>query len=289
MAIMLPDLAVCPMTAGLKERLARKPAPGVRLFWIGQAGFVIEAAGRRIVIDPYLSDSLRVKYQERAFPHDRMMPPPVDIDGLGHVDLVLVTHGHTDHMDPATLQPLFATRRTARLVAPAALERLAAERSGLPPERLLTLDAGESILACPGITITATPAAHERREQDEQGLERFLGYMVEADGLRLWHSGDCVPFNGLVEIVKELEPDIALLPVNGRRPELSANGVPGNFTIKEAIDTATAVGAKTLIAHHYGMFAFNTADPREIDALFADGSLQLLRARTGVCYEYRCR
>jgi L-ascorbate metabolism protein UlaG (beta-lactamase superfamily) len=46
----------------------------------------------------------------------------------------------------------------------------------------------------------------------------------------IWHSGDCVPFDGLVEEVASLAPDVALLPVNGRRPKLAAAGIMGNFT-----------------------------------------------------------
>ncbi len=64
-------------TLPLEEYLRKPPQPGIRLFWLGQAGFVLEAHEKRIVIDPYLSDSLAEKYKGTPRPHIRMMPPPV--------------------------------------------------------------------------------------------------------------------------------------------------------------------------------------------------------------------
>ena len=114
-------LAALPFRGSLAEQLKRPhPARGVWLYWLGQAGFVVQAGGRRLVIDPYLSDSLAKKYRGTATPHDRMMPPPVTVEELAPVDLVLLTHQHTDHMDAATLAPLAAHNPAARFVVPAA-------------------------------------------------------------------------------------------------------------------------------------------------------------------------
>lgn len=282
----MAELAVRPLATPLGAILARPPRPGTRLFWLGQAGFVIETAGRRLVIDPYLSDSLAGKYRTGRFPHERMMPPPADAGAFRHVAIVLATHHHTDHMDAATLEPLFAACPDAVFVAPAASGAEARERSGLGGDRLVLVDAGNRVDPFAGLCVTATPAAHEIRERDAQGRHRFLGYLFETSEGRIWHSGDCVPFDGLAEAVAPLRPDLALLPVNGRRPELSLNGVPGNFTLEEAIGVAEAVGARTLLVHHYGLFAFNTADPAAIDAAAGrEGRVRLLRAATGVAYE----
>ena len=103
------------------RRVSRPPARSdARLYWLGQAGFVIEIGGRRIVIDPYLSDTLAAKYaQHAAIRTERMSPaarrPP---DELGALDLVLCTHHHTDHMDPGTLAPLARRLRRAALRRP---------------------------------------------------------------------------------------------------------------------------------------------------------------------------
>lgn len=268
----------------LAARLRTAPHPGTRLFWLGQAGFVIETAGRRLVIDPYLSDSLAEKYRGEPFSHERLMPPPVQPNALGAVDLVLGTHHHTDHMDAQTLQPLLRASPQSRFVAPAASITAALERGGIEPDRLLPMDAGETIEPFDDLRITATPAAHEARERDENGRHRFLGYLIESGDIRIWHSGDCVPFANLVEAVAPLKPTIALLPVNGRKEELSAQGIAGNFSIGEAVELAQAVGAQAMIAHHYDMFAFNTADPEAIDRAIEAAPLAVVRARLATCY-----
>jgi len=281
-------MAAGPILAGraldglLGDRLAEPPGAGLRLHWLGQAGFVIDADGRRIVIDPYLSDSLHAKYRDTPRPHRRMMPVPVAPDAIRHVDLVACTHGHTDHMDPGTLPALLAANPNALLLAPRAMRALALERSGIGAGRLLDASAGERIVVA-GIAVTATRAAHEALEVDAAGDHRFLGYAFELGDLRLWHSGDCIPFAGLVEEVAALAPDVALLPVNGRRPDLSANGVPGNFTLSEAIALAESIGCSEMVAHHYGLFAFNTEDPAAIDAAArASRGMSVHRARMGV-------
>ncbi|ASV83899.1 beta-lactamase superfamily domain protein [Ochrobactrum quorumnocens] len=253
------------VTLPLKEYLREPPQPGIRLFWLGQAGFVLEASEKRIVIDPYLSDSLAKKYKATARPHTRMMPPPVSPDGILFVDLVACTHAHTDHMDPGTLPALLTQNPNAMLLVPRAMKEQALLRSEVKAERIALIEAGETYSIGP-ITIVATRAAHETLEQDAEGNHKFLGYVFNCGALRIWHSGDCIPYEGLEAEVATLKPNIALLPVNGRRPELSDNGVPGNFTLAEAIALTKHIGATDLVAHHYGLFDFNTEAPETIDA-----------------------
>ena len=93
-------------TLPLEEYLRKPPQPGIRLFWLGQAGFVLEAHEKRIVIDPYLSDSLAEKYKGTPRRHTRMLPPPVAPDGIHYVDPVACTHAHMVHMDHGTLSTL---------------------------------------------------------------------------------------------------------------------------------------------------------------------------------------
>jgi L-ascorbate metabolism protein UlaG (beta-lactamase superfamily) len=264
----------------LSDRLKTKHQSGVEIYWLGQAGFVFDIAGVRLVIDPYLSDSLAQKYHGTSRPHLRMSPPPVLPHEIPYVDFVLCTHAHTDHMDPGTLPRLLATSPAAKLVAPRALKAQVIERSGIGDERLILVNAGEHLSLLPKLSLVPTRAAHETLKTDAEGNHHFLGYVLRTDSLSLWHSGDCVPFNGLEEEVRPLAPDIALLPVNGRRPELSENGVPGNFTLGEAIDTSRRIGTSDMIAHHFGLFDFNTEDPTKVDATSAVNSdIRIHRAR----------
>lgn len=270
----------------LSERLSRPPEYGTRLYWLGQAGFVLDHAGKRLFIDPYLSDTLAEKYRGTARPHIRMMDAPVSPQKCTFVDLVLCTHAHTDHMDPGTLKPLMARNPQASLVAPRAMREQAILCSAVSEDRLILTDAGEIIEVLEGFKICVTRAAHETLETDDQGQHRFLGYGINVGTATFWHSGDCIPFHGLEREARALRPDICMLPVNGRRPELSDHGVPGNFTLAEAVDLARTIGATDLIAHHYGLFDFNTEQPEVIDAVAKlEQEISVHRARTGVVFE----
>lgn len=265
-------------------------ADNVALFWLGQAGFALVAAGRLLVIDPYLSDSLAEKYRGTNYPHKRMMPPPIQPEELPRLDAVLVTHRHTDHMDPGTLPVLACIFARAHFIVPEAERNEASLRTGLAAGdyRLVGVDAGDVVELGAGLRLTVFPAAHETPETDAAGRHRFLGYGIEMPGLRLWHSGDCVPFSGLVPLVRAFRPDVALLPVNGRNPVLRAASVPGNFTLDEAIATARDVGAAQLIAHHYGMFDFNSCAPEFIDeAACRERAIFVSRAIADVVYDGR--
>lgn len=272
-----------PLAARLSER---RTDPALRFYWLGQAGFLFAVGERRIVIDPYLSDSLAEKYRGKTYPHERMMPPPIGLDEIGPVDLVLVTHQHTDHMDPATLGPLAVQNPACRFVVPRAAMEEAVKRIATDPQRLVGMDAGELFFPFEGCSVTATRAAHEDLQRTPEGFHRFHGYVLEFGGGRLYHSGDTVPFKGQEAEVAALAPHVALLPVNGRNPELAAAGIAGNLTLAEARALTGAVGATDMIAHHYGMFAFNTLAPEIIDSAAQDGCTpRVHRARTGV--EYR--
>ena len=181
------------------------------------------------MIDPYLSNSLAEKYRGAVRPHIRMTPPPVEPSEIRHVDFVLCSHAHTDHMDPGTLPALMRANPRAKLIAPLAARDQALGRSGVEEKRIIFADAGTTIAAATGLA-----RADSRRPRDARyrraGHYLFLGYAIRSAAGTLWHSGDCVPFDGLVEEVAPLFPDIALLPVNGRSAELRSGGIPGNFS-----------------------------------------------------------
>ena len=243
---------------------------GVALAWLGQAGFVLRIDDAVVLIDPYLSDSLARKYRGTRFPHERMMPAPIQPDAFPRVDLVICTHRHGDHMDPNTIQVLADRHPKAFFVIPAP-ELDHANALGLPAARLVLAVAGEALRPLAGVDLALhpVPAAHEQHRQDALGRHHFLGFGIEAGGRRLYHSGDCIPFPGLADAVRGLGPEVALLPVNGRDSERAAAGVPGNFTLEEAVALCGEAGIGTLIPHHFGLFAFNTADPGDIDAVAA--------------------
>lgn len=260
-----PELVVA--DGGPRRLSAAAPAADtVTLAWLGQAGFLIRTASRTLLIDPYLSDFLARRYLGREFAHERLMPPPLAVAELDRLDLVLCTHRHSDHMDPDTLCRIAARHPECRFVVPAA-ELDHAWGLGLPADRLLPIDAGETRSPVDDLAITAVPAAHESLDHDDAGRCRFLGYVVQTSGLSLYHSGDTVVHRELPALLGHLAIDCAILPVNGRDECRTARGVPGNMTAAEAIALCRAAGIPLLVPCHFGLFAFNTASPADLELL----------------------
>ena len=280
--------AALPFSGTLAGKLAAsRPEQGVALYWLGQAGFLIDTGKSRLVIDPYLSDALAEKYRNRGFSHERMMPPPITVAELPPVDFVFCTHFHTDHMDGGTLAPIAVRFPGVRFVVPEASLAAAQEKTGLGPDWFIGMDAGRKLDLGGGIEVSAMRAAHEDLTQDKAGHHVFLGYGIEVNGIRIFHSGDTIPFEGQKAEIEALAPDIALFPVNGRSQALSSAGIAGNFTLDEAAEITSACAIPIVLAHHYGMFAFNTIAPELIDAKSAAmrGGSRLFRACEGI--EYR--
>jgi len=234
------------------------------IHWLGQAGFWINTGLHHVLIDPYLSDSLAKKYAGKPFEHRRMIAPPVAPDALPRPDIVLVTHAHTDHMDAETLAPLQRRFPDLPFVVPAARLDIARARIG-DGACLIGVDADQTYTPLDGLTLHVLPAAHENFEQDEAGRHAFLGYAFASNGMRIAHSGDTIPYDGLAARLRAFGVDILLLPVNGRDAMRRDGGIPGNMFLDEAIDIAIKAGSPYLIPHHFGMFSFNTLDPKIID------------------------
>ena len=246
-----------PLRCQLRDDLATAGNAGVSLWWLGQAGFILSCNGMRILIDPYLSDSLALKYRGQDFPHRRMMPPPVSPRDLHDVNWVFCTHAHSDHMDPGTLPSLAKNNRGCRFVVPCA-EASTARARGIPEDRMVLIDAGETVdLGCQ-MGAEALPAAHEDLARDQDGHFRYLGYCLRLGDCKFYHSGDSIPYDGLGQHLSRMKADVALLPVNGRDDRRRRGKVPGNFTIPEAVDLCKQAAVPVLIAHHWGMFDFNT-------------------------------
>jgi len=90
-----------------------------------------------------------------------------------------------------------------------------------------------------------------------------MGYVVKAGPWTIYHSGDTVLFEGMVEGLKHFSIDIALLPINGHAPE---RRVAGNLDEIEAARLAKEINAGLVIPCHYEMFEFNTASPETFSA-----------------------
>ena len=245
---------------------ARQEAGALHLWWLGQSGFLVQWQGRRLLLDPYLSDSLTHKYAKTDKPHVRMTARVIAPERLDFIDGVTSSHNHTDHLDAETLLPLMAANSGLHVVVPEANRAFAAQRLAVDPARLMGVDPDctPTAVDVAGFRVHCVPAAHEALERDEARRYRFVGYVVACGPFTIYHSGDTVPYDGMVERLRRWTVDVALLPINGRKPE---RRVAGNLDGAEAAHLAHAIGARCVIPCHYEMFEFNTASP---DAFVAE-------------------
>jgi L-ascorbate metabolism protein UlaG (beta-lactamase superfamily) len=102
-------------------------------------------------------------------------------------------------------------------------------------------------------------------EELSHGRVRYLGYVVELGGERLYHAGDCIPYEGQTERLRQLAPSVVCLPINGRDffRESEAN-IVGNMDFREAARVAHEVGASTLVPMHWELFAGNRGFPGDL-------------------------
>jgi L-ascorbate metabolism protein UlaG (beta-lactamase superfamily) len=259
----------------------------LHFWWLGQAGFALRHGDSLLLIDPYLSDTLAEKYRNSELKHLRMMPSPIAPEAIGGCAWYLCTHGHTDHMDPGTIRGVLQTSSPDFLVPRAEIDR--GRERGIPAQAIHGINAGETLRLTDSITVEALASAHERLDVDAGGNHKYLGYVVSAGDIRLYHSGDCVPYPGLAELLAEKQIDVAFLPINGRDEFRLSRGVPGNFTVEEAVALCQEAGIAHLVGHHWGLFDFNTIEKSVAETVFRQnaGSLDWLLPEIGVTYTIR--
>ena len=236
---------------------APKGTDHFHLWWLGQSGFLIQWNGRHLLFDPYLSDSLSMKYAASDKPHTRMTERVVAPEKLNFIDVTTSSHNHTDHLDADTLRPLLAQNPGMRLIVPAANLAFAEERVGMAPERLIPVDASDSF-AHAGFELHAIPAAHNELEQDQHSRFKFLGYLATFGPFAVFHSGDTLRYPMMTSWLMDWPIDLALLPINGNQPE---RRVAGNLDGREAAQLARDIKTRMVVPCHYDMFEFNTASP----------------------------
>lgn len=193
---------------------------------------------------------LRLRYSRR---YHRVRPACKQIPG---------PQEHRLHLDAETLKPLLEVNADLDVVVPAANQDFAANRLGVDPTRLRVIDAGQELVSGP-FHLRAVPAAHETVERDEHGRCKFIGLVANFGTWTIYHSGDTMLYDGMVDSLKPFSIDLAILPINGRAPE---RRVSGNLWGREAAELAKAIGARHVVPCHYDMFEFNTESPDEFIA-----------------------
>lgn len=229
------------------------------LWWLGQSGFLLQWKGKRALIDPYLSDSLTKKYLNTEKPHTRMSELVMRPELLRNITIVTSSHNHTDHLDAETLVPLLRNNPEIKFIIPVANRDFVAERVKCDRDFPIGLNDNQSV-TIDAFTFHGIPAKHNEIDRDEAGNCKYMGYVIEFDGYKIYHSGDTLWFDGMEDILKPFAVDVAILPINGNKPERK---VAGNLDCIEAATLGKKINAKTVIPCHYDMFTFNTADVNE--------------------------
>lgn len=237
--------------------LTRHQSTGFRVWWLGQSGFLVQWNGQHLLFDPYLSDSLSIKYAQTDKPHVRMSEQVVSPSMLTMIDVVTSSHNHTDHLDADTLIPLFSVNPSIQFIIPEANRSFVADRLKCASDWPVGLNDGQNTEKA-GFKLYGVPAAHNSLDRDEDGRCKYMGFVAEFGQYRVYHSGDTLWYDGIVEILKPFGVDIAFLPINGNKPE---RRVAGNLSAEEAARLGKEIGAKLVIPHHYHLFKFNTEDP----------------------------
>ncbi|MCK5443419.1 MAG: MBL fold metallo-hydrolase [Maribacter sp.] len=249
-ALKKSEALIAEMDAFLSEK------EGFRLWWLGQSGYLLQWNGKRVLIDPYLSDSLTKKYAETEKPHTRMSELVLQPELLRNVSAVSSSHNHTDHLDAETLMPIIKNNSSIKFIIPEANRAFVANRVQCALDFPIGMNDGLSVTVNE-FTFIGIPAKHNELARDENGNCKFMGFVIKFGEYSIYHSGDTLWFEGMVELLKPYQVDVAILPINGNDP---SRKVAGNLNSKESVELGKAIGADYVIPCHYDMFTFNTAD-----------------------------
>lgn len=238
---------------------AKKNTDSFHIWWLGQSGYLLQWKNQHVLLDPYLSDSLTKKYAQTDKPHIRMTELLIDPRELDFIDIVSSSHNHTDHLDGETLIPLVKVNPSMKMIIPEANRDFVAHRIHCPKSYPIGLNDGDSVTVG-HFTFTGIPAAHNELERDEKGQCKFMGYVIEFGPWTVYHSGDTLWRQEILDALAPFSLDLLILPINGNKPE---RRVAGNLDFREAVALAKATHGRMVLPCHYDMFTFNTADPKE--------------------------
>ena len=220
----------------------RPASDEIALWWLGQAGFLIKThEGKRILIDPYLSDYVnRLLSSEEGQRFRRMTPMWLEPERLAP-DIFLSSHEHPDHLDIDAIPALFARDCARGFVNGPSMEEL--KKNDIPAEKFRVIRKGDEI-DFKEFKLTVTDCDHGEM------CPEALGFCLDFGFMTLYYSGDTGFNTDRLQQVIEKDIDVALLPVNGAY---------GNLNAGEAAKFASVLGAKVCIPMHFWTFPAHEA------------------------------
>jgi L-ascorbate metabolism protein UlaG (beta-lactamase superfamily) len=212
--------------------------------FIGHSSFLLQAAGRNLLLDPVFSRRLVLLRRQRH--------PGLQVESLPPIHLVLLTHAHMDHLDISSLRRIIrATRKLTGLapavVVPRGVEDLVQNLGFSHVHQLVQWQQ----ITLHQLQITLTPSRHWGARMFRDTHRGYGGYVIQGGAQSVYHSGDTAYFEGFREIGQKLHPEIALLPIGAYFPD-SYRAV--HTSPEEALRGFLELGAQYMVPMHYGTF-----------------------------------
>lgn len=245
----------------------------VEVLWLGQAAFKITTPGGKVImIDPWLTKNPLAPAQYK------------NLEALGKIDLLLVTHAHGDHLGDA---PALAKMNNTPLYGPGGMNKALTTLGVLPPALLPRFDKGGTITPLAGIKVTATHAEHSsalvwhnpgtNKDETHYGGEPN-GFIIELEnGFKIYHMGDTGVFGDMKWIGEYYKPDLILIPIGG------------NFTMDPkdaAYATRELIKPKFAIPIHYGANPLGKGTPKEYMQALGDAPVKVFPLNPGEKVEF---
>ncbi len=230
-----------------RQAILEPPVEGkLRATWVGHASFLVQFGDHAVMFDP--------NWAKFHGPVKRQRVPGLSLGDLPELDLVLVSHAHFDHLHKKSLRALEAhegvvvPRRSRRLV------------KGLGFTEVVEMSVWEE-RAFGGMRVVHTPSHHWGARYLPDIRREYGGFIVESGGRKVFHCGDSAYFGGFREIGEREEGiDLAMLPI-GASDAPSRRDV--HMNPDEAVQAFIDLGAKMMVAMHYGTFPLGIEEPGE--------------------------
>ncbi len=224
-----------------KPQLARTGELGVT--FIGHSSFLIQIAGKNILVDPVYAKWLIILR--------RLRHPGVEVQDLPPIDLVLQTHAHMDHLNQPSLRAVVERTRSLRgtppeIIVPQGVDDLV---GSLGFARIHTMRWWQEFVSG-SLRIVMTPSQHWGKRYFHDDHRGYGGYVLESGSHSVYHSGDTAYFSGFHEIAR-LHPRLALLPIGAYSPDSFRSF---HTTPEDALQAFLDVGAERMVPMHYGTF-----------------------------------
>jgi L-ascorbate 6-phosphate lactonase len=237
----------------------------IAIFWLGQAGFVIkEHNGTVIAIDPYLTNCC-----ERLHGFKRLMPSLISPEEFTP-DILICTHHHADHLDIDAIPVIMKSSKTKLFGSQTSVAMC--KEMGIDEKKLVPLCNGDK-KTLKGITITAVYANHGELAPDA------IGIFIEVSGVKIYYTGDTAYRPENMKEAIDFEPDIIILPINGRF---------GNLNPDEAAQLVADTKAQVAIPCHFWTFKEHNGDPHAFEVALKKytSHAQLEFITQGDCFIY---